>query len=190
MWIQTITGRKFDFDHVEGSEVDIEDVAHSLSHQCRFMGHSRVFYSIAEHCIRIWKQLREEGYPLSIQKWGLLHDAAEAYTSDIPRPLKHWIRHYCPAFDLLEERVERHVWDSFGLTGDLPLEVKIADARMLLTEKRDLLAEAPQPWEFEQVSDPKLTPYPHVRIHPVMPPTIKAEFLLAYQTILNEEKGG
>src|ERR1019366_6096193 len=51
--IRTYTGILFDFEEPEASPICIEDIAHSLSLLCRFAGHCREFYSVAEHSIRV-----------------------------------------------------------------------------------------------------------------------------------------
>lgn len=52
-WIETYTGRKFYLLHPRPEDVDITDIAHALSNQCRYTGHTRMFYSIAEHSYHV-----------------------------------------------------------------------------------------------------------------------------------------
>ena len=84
-WIQTMSGVIFYPLDPRPEEIRIEDIAHALSHQCRFAGHCREFYSVAEHSVRVSRELPQE-----FMLWGLLHDASEAYLVDLPRPIKRW----------------------------------------------------------------------------------------------------
>lgn len=103
-WIQTYTGRRFFPLEPNPADVDIRDIAHALALETRFGGHSRVFYSVAEHCVRVSHEV-EPPHAL----WGLLHDAAEAYLADVPRPVKaNW-----PEFERTEQRVLTAVQEHF-----------------------------------------------------------------------------
>lgn len=82
-WIMTRTGKKFFPCNPRIEDVDVEDIAHALSHICRFGGHSSRFYSVAEHSI-VASVLCPDEFKLK----GLLHDAAEAYLGDVPSPMK------------------------------------------------------------------------------------------------------
>jgi hypothetical protein len=136
-WIQTYTGRKFFPLEPRPEDIDVRDVAHSLAMQCRFNGHCRPFYSVAEHSVRASRIL--EGRD---RLWGLLHDAAEAYISDLPRPLKAT----APAFRAAEDRLLEVIVTRFGLPWPMPAAVADADDVMLATEMRDLMAPTPEPW--------------------------------------------
>jgi len=92
-WLQTYTGKKIDLINPTREMVDIEDIAHALSMICRFNGHCRDFYSVAEHSVMvevIGNQISLSSEPISdFQRLALLlHDAAEAYIGDFTTPLK------------------------------------------------------------------------------------------------------
>ena len=70
-------------------QILIEDIAHSLSLMTRANGHCRQFYSVAQHSINCALEARNLGLSPRVQLACLLHDAAEAYIADIPRPVKH-----------------------------------------------------------------------------------------------------
>jgi hypothetical protein len=136
-WVQTFTGKRFTPLAPRASDVDIIDIAHALAMQCRYSGHTRVFASVAEHCVRISRVVPPED-----ALWGLLHDAAEAYVGDLAHPLKS----HMPAFARTEDGLHAVVAERFGLSLPLPASVQEADVRMLATEVRDLMAEPPEPW--------------------------------------------
>lgn len=87
-WIQTYTGRQFWPLEPAVEDVSITDITHALSMLCRFGGHSRSFYSVAEHCINV-TLLAVRRFPEILPIHALLHDAAEAYLVDLPSPIKH-----------------------------------------------------------------------------------------------------
>lgn len=130
--IRTYTGQLFDFVNPEASPISIEDIAHALSLLCRFAGHCKEFYSVAEHSYRVSYVCPEEH-----ALWGLMHDASEAYCVDVPRPLKHManMEHYRAH----EKRVQRAICGWFNMVPVEPPEVKAADMVLLVTEQRDLL---------------------------------------------------
>jgi hypothetical protein len=136
-WITTFLGVHFYPLDPRPDEIQIEDIAHALSNQCRFSGHVLSFYSVAEHSVRVARAL-----PREMALYGLLHDASEAYLVDIPRPLKRLpeFARYLEAEGVLM----RAILDRFGL-GPLPALVYIADDALLATEGRDLMPKG-FPW--------------------------------------------
>ncbi len=89
-WIQTFTGHEFPLLSPQPEDFDIKDIAHALSNICRYTGHCRKFYSVAEHSVRVayYLEAREPDFKKRAFKAGLLHDATEAYLQDISSPLK------------------------------------------------------------------------------------------------------
>jgi hypothetical protein len=138
-WIQTYTGKKFDFLNPDVDSVCIEDITHSLSNICRYTGHVKSFYSVAQHSVLVSLAVPEED-ALS----GLLHDAAEAYLTDISKPLKVLLPEYCR----LEDNVWLKIAEKFNLPEILPASVKDADLRLLATEKRDLMSDCGSSWKI------------------------------------------
>jgi hypothetical protein len=142
-WILTHTGRKFDPMHPRAEDVDPLDIAHSLAHLCRFNGHVRQFYSVAEHSVRVAQLVSREN-----KLQALLHDAAEAYIGDITRPLKRAINDLTGGvLTVIERGIHHAICDRFGIDHTIPDEVHHADLIMLATERRDLMPEHSDPWE-------------------------------------------
>jgi len=142
--IITYTGKKFDLLNPKPEQVCMEDIAHSLAYQCRYTGHTREFYSVAQHCVLMARNPNLPGNPMA----KLLHDAAEAYIGDIARPWKNLLlvqTRYGIGFS--EEQsvkgFEQGIQDVIGLALEIDLtysaEVKKADIRMMATEIRDLM---------------------------------------------------
>ena len=133
-WIITYTGKKFYHLRPDASMVDIEDIAHALSMICRWTGHTKFHYSVAQHSYYCSYLMRSDKLSLA----ALLHDASEAYLGDMNRPLKHFTP-AGPAYLKIEEAVERVIFTKFGLPYPMPAAVKDADSRMLYTEKEQLM---------------------------------------------------
>jgi uncharacterized protein len=142
-WIQTFTGRKFDLLEVSPEQIQIKDIAHALSLICRFAGHTRKFYSVADHSIFVSKIV-----PKNLKLAALLHDAAEAYLGDISRPLKQLLKKSSPCYSMMEDNLNRCIEERFALKRhSLTSSIIIyADNVSLSTEKRDLLNECEEEW--------------------------------------------
>ncbi|WP_210202651.1 hypothetical protein [Sinorhizobium sp. BJ1] len=127
-FMQVASGRKFWPMDPRSDEVFIEDIAHSLSLQCRYAGHCLRFYSVAEHSVHLARHLRWQGVDVSL--WALLHDASEAYLVDVPRPVKP----YLPGYKEAESRVMAAVCERFGLAAEMPPQVHESDNRIIADE--------------------------------------------------------
>lgn len=121
------SGSYFDFENPEASKILIGDIAHALSHICRFTGHCARFYSVAEHCVHASRLVPPEDAFAA-----LMHDAAEAVLGDVSKPLKSLL----PDYKRIERRVDRAIFAQFGLPDEPPPSVKTADRQMLGIEQR------------------------------------------------------
>lgn len=182
----TFTGLYVEPLDLEPSLIRVEDVAHALSNQCRFSGHVREFYSVAEHSVRVTRAL-ESGViagdvPLDVLRWGLMHDAAEAYLTDVARPLKD-DAYFGRAYRGAEARAMTAVAERFELEGREPSVVKVADMVLLATERRDLLP-ANGTWGILDGVEPLET-----TIRPWTPKRAERAFLATYEGLFGKETG-
>lgn len=107
--IKTISGRYVDPFAFTAEDVDIEDIAHALAHQCRYGGAVHTFYSVAEHSMYVARQVLRTTKNATWALLGLLHDADEAYLPDMVRPVKH--RPEMKGYLEAGERIQQVVWD-------------------------------------------------------------------------------
>ncbi len=126
-WITTFTGKKFHYLDSQFEEIDIRDIAHALALTCRFGGHCRVFYSVAEHSVRV-----AAAVPRELRLSALLHDAHEAYLHDVLRPIKEDIAGYKE----IANRIQLAINTKYKILYS-PV-IKEADDILLATEARDL----------------------------------------------------
>lgn len=134
-YIRTYTGKQFHWRTPETNVYDIRDIAHALAMNCRWTGHVREFYSVAQHSV-----LAARYAPAEHKLAALLHDASEAYMHDTPSPLKWHLRDAgFTAFADLEKRIDQALFKSFGLAWPRDPAIKHVDLRLLATEHRDLM---------------------------------------------------
>lgn len=131
-WIQTRSGKEMYPTAPTADMLDIGDIGHALSMVCRFAGHTRTFYSVAEHSVRVARLVSPED-----RLAALLHDASEAYLCDIPKPVKPLL----PGYAAIEDRMSRVIADKWGVSYPWPESVKRADRIMLHSEARELMGD-------------------------------------------------
>lgn len=164
-WIQTHSGIAWSLLCPRASDVRLEDIAHSLAHICRFTGHTKAHYSVAQHSVLVARHVLYDApnrpRPAVLPDWlglaALLHDAHEAYLGDWSRPLKVAMRQVSES-DPLRSLATRHDdaiagWAWPNATAEEATSrfqhwtIRNADARLLATEARDLLGPPPNEWE-------------------------------------------
>ena len=166
-WFQSYTGKAIHVLDPREEDIDIVDIAHSLSLVNRFGGHTACCdeagrpcgYNVGQHSYMVGMIVERTHPELSLA--GHLHDSSEAYLGDVIRPLKLVL----PGYKEIEKKWERIIGRRFGL-GDLLTEmpdvIKRADNVMLATERRDLLSDGPghRRWTLHETPLPeKLVPW-------------------------------
>ena len=131
--IMTYTKKMIDPLRPKAELVDIRDIAHALSMLCRANGHFLNFYSVGQHSINCAREAEARGYSRKVQLACLLHDASEAYLSDVTRPVKAELPRYkeieAPLQDLIWSK-----WLSSPLTEAENAQVFEIDDDMLANE--------------------------------------------------------
>lgn len=166
--IETFTGGLIDISDPQPEQVHLEDVAHALANVCRFGGHARHFYSVAEHAVLCSWYARKKWSDPVIEMAALHHDDPEAYLGDVPRPIKQLLG---PAYVELTKLMEKAI--NLGLPLDAAVvselhspEVKESDNWALVNEAGILLPSRGEGWETQADSWDL-----DVNVDPVAPPS-------------------
>lgn len=163
-WMETYTGKKVNPLKLKMEDICLVDIAHALSLICRYNGHCRTLYSVADHSIRVAWMLEGSGWELA----ALMHDSAEAYFGDVIRPLKHIFPDVVEA----EHKALDVIFKKYNINLNLRGAQSIKDMDNIVgaTEARDLMASGGAEWG----NLPK--PLPGVLIPYYDPPWVEAKF--------------
>ena len=176
-FIITTTGKKLYPFCISESQIDIEDIATTLSFMPRFGGKLTRFYSVAEHSILV-----SELCPDQFRLTGLLHDAAEAYIMDMPTPIKTGL----PDYQELEQEIYAVIARKFNIDFLLPKEVKDADEHALIFEAEQV---APYVSQCLPKARYHLTPAQNrVFFTPRPPEKVKEDFLDLFHFLTEQRK--
>ena len=155
--MNTISGVLLDPKNVKADDIRLYDIAHPLSFICRGVGQVKHFLSVGQHCINCAKEAEGRGYSDRVILACLLHDGAEAYVSDIIRPVKVLLEN----FDEIEDRFQEAIYEHFGL-GDLTEEerelVHLIDDAMLWNDAKELFA------HVDELEPPLLSTIPNFKV--------------------------
>lgn len=179
-WIQTFTGKKFDLLESDESMIDIIDIAHHLSIENRFNGATKFPYSVAYHSILVSSKCSTTN-----KLEGLLHDAHEAYTKDLPTPLKRFLNikfRNSFIYENLSNKIQNLIKTKFSCiyseNSPIDINVKFVDLRMAKTEREQLLVEPPEPWHY---SIENAEPYNDINILNLSAENVEDLFLKEYE---------
>lgn len=163
-YLLTASGQRY---RLTGPELDaprIGDIAHHLAQINRFTGAASRPYSVAEHSLLCEHIAASEGTGPMARLCALMHDAHEAYVSDMASPVKVAIR--APLgqfnhFDRFEHVHSLNVRNSFGLSNGFrahAADIKRWDLIALATERRDLMPADGEEWEILRGVEPLFNP--------------------------------
>lgn len=172
----TFTGRHFDPMQIRAEDICMEDIAHALSLTCRGGGHLKYFYSVAQHSLNCAAEAKARGWSERLQLACLLHDASEAYLSDIIRPVKANLTGYLE----IESRIMEKILEKFNLS-DLTEEErrmwKQIDDEMLYYELKNLMSGE------EDLAAPELCALPDISERNWQ--SVETDFLRAAHTLIS-----
>jgi hypothetical protein len=175
-YIETATGGKFHFMAPTEDEVSILDIAHALSNQCRYTGHCARFYSVAEHSVLVASLVPPE--------WriaALLHDASEAYLTDVAAPVKPFLSSYKD----IELGIMKVIAKKFKFLWPPVKEIKHADLVALLVEARQLMPSGGEHWRENSMIERDALPKIQIAC---MPPTAaRLVFLRVFEELTGEQ---
>lgn len=172
-YIETYTGRPFFPLHPDPKDVSIIDIAHAQSNQCRYSGHTTWFYSTAQHCCLLadYVEKQMKGTPLDCLQI-LMHDAAEAYLVDIPRPVKQFM----PEFRVWDIAINNCIRSWLGLENEsIPTWQDDIDSRIIVDERAQIMSDSGNDWGHN------LEPL-GIEIAPWFPYIAEQQFLMRYAT--------
>lgn len=154
-WITLSSGNRFYPMDPQADEVEPTDIAHALSMLCRWGGHCKFFMSVAQHCVLVSRL----GRTLEEKRWGLLHDASEAYVGDMITPIKRHLQEYRD----VEEKVIAAIAKRFKMSLPWPERVSEADGIMMATEAQALMPEGCLSKKGEPDPTIKIEPWSQVK---------------------------
>ena len=174
-WMETVSGRRIWPLDIRHGDVVPEDVAHALGMTCRYGGHTASFYSVAEHCCLLADHAIATTGDARLALDLLIHDAAEAYLGDIPRPLKACL----PAeWKKIEKAADEACTRALGGRWPWPAAVKDLDHAILLDERAAMMSESGNHWDsLDGIAALG------VQIHRWSPETARSEWLARYRLL-------
>lgn len=174
LWLRTYLGGSFEPFNPKPVSIEIEDIAHSLSMQCRWNGHIDEFYSVAQHCL-LTSYLVDDKYMLE----ALMHDATEAYIGDVPSPVKAGL----PEYIHTEDKIWKAIARKFKMREVLPKEIKDADVYMMKLEKKVLVRDYEDGFH-DDVENLKI----RLDIKPMGPKMAKQQFMERFHELTKKRK--
>lgn len=173
----THTGKMVDLLDMRRDDFCIEDIAHGLSHCCRYNGQTSRFYSVAEHCVRLSEWAMFQGRKINIARYLLLHDASEAYVGDIVYHLKKLL----PDFIRIEEEILDSILIRYGVitTSEEKAIAKMWDRSICVDEMRELMPSLDPAFQTDGIINLQ------IKIEGWTPEVAKQRYMSAFSKLFN-----
>lgn len=138
--VNTYRGNVISFSKVDPYQIDVRDIAKSLSRMARYCGHTKEFYSVAQHSVLVAQHVHMMTGNTQLALQGLLHEAPECYgMSDIHGTFK---RSLGKVAHKVIRKYEGKIFKALGLPSVLDEVVDYVDSMILVDEMRQLLRES------------------------------------------------
>lgn len=193
--IETFSGIMFNVLHPNPDEISIIDLAHALGNQCRYGGHCRKFYSVAEHCVLVSRLVAAELGPINTRElelivlMALLHDASEAYLVDIPTPVKNFLSNYRAIEGPLMDAIIRKFYLPFEFD-KLPEAIHYADILALKLETEKLIHSKGKNWQMLKAfdeGDEDMNWVHRFKVKALRPTQAKRYFLMRFYELMGQK---
>lgn len=137
----TASSKLINVDLLNSDDICLDDIAHHLSKIQRFNGATPldISYTVGEHCInlaRYWIDKTPASISIKLARFALLHDASEAYISDIVSPFKKKLNDYKD----LEGIIQGMIDSKFGGYSSSSI-LCMSDKRILIDEVETIMPE-------------------------------------------------
>lgn len=149
-WMLTSTGVAFDLRFIAQDSISLLDIAHHLAQINRYTGACKRPLSVAEHSLMVCEliEILGETDP-AVRQAALMHDAHEAYTTDVSSPMKELIG---SPWSREEARIQHTVLLRFKLLAAYAAarqRIRHVDLIALMTERHYLLPAGGPAWFCE-----------------------------------------
>lgn len=114
-FVRTYTGSKVQFIDPDPNAIDLNGLGTALARAERFNGHLNDRWTVAEHSLVMSYMAKDPRMAMAL----LLHDAHEAFTGDIPAPLKRVIAQHTGILHEVEVGLNRAISKALG---DVPMQ--------------------------------------------------------------------
>jgi hypothetical protein len=146
-FVETFTGRAFYPMAPRVEDFSIIDIAHHLSNDCRYSGATQYFYCTAQHCCLLADYVEKERKGTALDCLQILmHDGAEAYLRDIPRPIKQHLPQYRQwDFTLTMAMRSWLGWENIPI----PSWQDELDSRIIADEREHIMGDSGLNWQHD-----------------------------------------